>query len=217
MTLPERPTRDQLTAYLENEATRQGKIVLVGAPQQVLVTFNPPPLAPRGRRSADPDGRRRLRRARSSNSSHSEQSSHARAEPQPLTNEQIQEQLNQFLVANGALVRINDAGRDHGQIRAFGRQWQRADTDVDLAQAPPTVVMRNEDYGRIWRLLADERAVELEFDIVNRISSGRTHQLQRHRRDSRHRQGRRGRDARRASRFVACRPPAPPTMRSDAP
>jgi Zn-dependent M28 family amino/carboxypeptidase len=27
--------------------------------------------------------------------------------------------------------------------------------------------MRNEDYGRIWRLLADGRPVELEFDITN--------------------------------------------------
>jgi Zn-dependent M28 family amino/carboxypeptidase len=36
-----------------------------------------------------------------------------------------------------------------------------------VAKAPPTVVMRNEDYGRIWRLVNDGRAVELEFDIVN--------------------------------------------------
>jgi len=36
-------------------------------------------------------------------------------------------------------------------------------------------VMRNEDYGRIWRLLDDKRAVELEFDIVNRwYPEGRT-------------------------------------------
>ena len=41
------------------------------------------------------------------------------ADDQPLNNNQLQQQLNQFLVDNGALVRINDAGRDHGQIRAF--------------------------------------------------------------------------------------------------
>ena len=35
--------------------------------------------------------------------------------------------------------------------------------------------MRNEDYGRISRLLADKRAVELEFEIVNRsYPEGRT-------------------------------------------
>jgi Zn-dependent M28 family amino/carboxypeptidase len=88
---------------------------------------------------------------------------------QPLTNNQLQEQLNQFLLSNGALVRVNDAGRDHGQIRAFNNPA------YDVAKAPPTVVMRNEDYGRIWRLLADTRSVELEFDIVNRTHpEGRT-------------------------------------------
>ena len=87
----------------------------------------------------------------------------------PLTNAQIQEQLNQFLVANGALVRINDAGRDHGQIRAFNNGT------FDVTKAPPTVVMRNEDYGRISRLLADSVQVELEFNIVNRTyPEGRT-------------------------------------------
>ena len=66
-------------------------------------------------------------------------------------------------------MRINDAGRDHGQIRAFNN------AAYDVAKAPPTVVMRNEDYGRIWRLLADGRSVELEFDIVNRTyPEGRT-------------------------------------------
>jgi len=87
----------------------------------------------------------------------------------PLTNAQIQAQLNQFLLDNGALVRINDAGRDFGQIRAFDNSTR------DVTKAPPTVVMRNEDYGRISRLLADKRAVELEFEIVNRsYPEGRT-------------------------------------------
>ncbi|MDQ3372827.1 MAG: M20/M25/M40 family metallo-hydrolase, partial [Acidobacteriota bacterium] len=39
----------------------------------------------------------------------------------------------------------------------------------------PTVVMRNEDYGRIWRLLNDGTPVSLEFDIRNRtIPEGTT-------------------------------------------
>jgi hypothetical protein len=89
--------------------------------------------------------------------------------PRPLTNAQIQQQLNQFLLASGALVRINDAGRDHGQIRAFDNATR------DITKAPPTVVMRNEDYGRISRLLADKRQVELEFEIINRsYPEGRT-------------------------------------------
>jgi hypothetical protein len=93
----------------------------------------------------------------------------------PLTNAQIAEQLNRFLVESGALVRINDAGRDHGQIRAFGPGNGNPNSGGAGTVLPPTVVMRNEDYGRIWRLLNDGRAVELEFDIANTFyPEGRT-------------------------------------------
>ncbi len=67
-----------------------------------------------------------------------------------------------MLVAGGALVRVNDAGRDHGQIRAF------QNSTYDVAKAAPTVVLRNEDYGRVSRLIADGTPVKLEFTIVNR-------------------------------------------------
>ena len=87
----------------------------------------------------------------------------AREGPAPLTARQITEQVNQFFVAAGALVRINDAGRDHGQIRAFDNRT------YDPAKAVPTVVLRNEDYGRISRILANGTPVELEFTIVNKL------------------------------------------------
>jgi carboxypeptidase Q len=173
--LPERPTGDTLTAYLGGlKAAVKGKVVLVGAPQQVLVTFNPPAL-----RREDADVLSQLNQpppqGPQQQPQQQQQQQQRNGQPQTLTNNQIQEQLNQFLVANGALVRVNDAGRDHGQIRAFGRPGIAQDSDFDLAKAPATVVMRNEDYGRIWRLLGDKRPVELEFDIVNRIHpEGRT-------------------------------------------
>jgi carboxypeptidase Q len=173
MTLPERPTRDVLNDYLDRfKAAVKGKIVLVGAPQRVLVTFNPPALR---REDADVLNQLNQAPAQGPQQQQQQQQGPSDGQPQPLTNNQIQEQLNQFLVANGALVRVNDAGRDHGQIRAFGRPGVAQETNFDLAKAPPTVVMRNEDYGRIWRLLSDGRVVELEFDIVNRIHpEGRT-------------------------------------------
>jgi len=69
----------------------------------------------------------------------------------------------------GVLVRVNDAARDHGQIRAF------SNNTYDVAKAPPTIVLRNEDYGRISRLLAGGQVVRLEFNIVNRTyPEGRT-------------------------------------------
>ena len=68
------------------------------------------------------------------------------------------------------LVQVNDAGRDHGQIRAFSNRT------YDPEQVVPTVVMRNEDFGRIARLLhTSADPVRLEFDIVNRFyPEGRT-------------------------------------------
>ncbi|MFI5179653.1 MAG: M20/M25/M40 family metallo-hydrolase, partial [Vicinamibacterales bacterium] len=87
----------------------------------------------------------------------------------PMTARQIDEQVDAFLVANGARLRINDAAREHGQIIAFNNRT------YDLAKAVPTVVMRNEDYGRISRILADGTPVELEFTIVNTVyPEGRT-------------------------------------------
>jgi hypothetical protein len=171
ITLPQRPTRATLSAYLDPlKATVKGKIVLIGVPQQVLVSFNPAAL-----RREDADVLNTLNAARQggpvqqpAQQPQAQQPAQPR-EDQPLNNNQLQQQLNQFLVDSGALVRVNDAGRDHGQIRAFNNPA------YDVAKAPPTVVMRNEDYGRIWRLVADGRTVELEFDIVNRTHpEGRT-------------------------------------------
>jgi hypothetical protein len=82
-------------------------------------------------------------------------------DPSKLTARQVNEQVDEFLVANSALIRINDAGRDHGQIRAFNNPT------YDGSKRVPTVILRNEDYGRISRLLGDKRDVELDIDIVN--------------------------------------------------
>jgi Zn-dependent M28 family amino/carboxypeptidase len=83
-------------------------------------------------------------------------------EPGQLTATQIAEQVDKFLLDSGALVRLNDGGREHGQIRAFQNRT------YDSTKVVPTVILRNEDYGRISRILADGTPVELEFTVVNR-------------------------------------------------
>jgi hypothetical protein len=89
--------------------------------------------------------------------------------PNVVPGGQVAEQLDQFLISSGAVGRISDAGREHGQIRAFNNRT------FDVAKAVPTVVMRNEDYGRISRVLADGTPVEVELNIVNRtIPEGAT-------------------------------------------
>jgi len=171
LTLPQRPTQEDLTAYFEQvKGTVKDRVVLVGPPRQVLVSFNLIPLrrensdvltqfdpaaVPPAGRGGGPQGPQ----------NQDQQGPQRRI----LTANETDGLLHQFLLANGARVRINDAGRDHGQIRAFSNR------NYDVTKAVPTVVMRNEDYGRIWRLLDDGRAVELEFDIVNRTyPEGRT-------------------------------------------
>jgi carboxypeptidase Q len=164
ITLPARPTATDMTAFLEGiKSTITGKMVLVGPHQTVPVTFNAPELR---REDSDVVNLLSTPPAQTPGGGPPPRTDDAQ---RPLTNAQIQERLNQFLLANGALVRINDAGRDHGQIRAFDNGTR------DVAKAPPTVVMRNEDYGRISRLLVDKRQVDLEFEIVNRsYPEGRT-------------------------------------------
>src|SRR5919202_4690713 len=155
--LPERPTQDQLTAYLDSVRDKvKGRIVLVGKHTALPVQITPP-----AKRLADEDLRPRFDpNARPSPSP--SPSPTATPVPGQLTNAQIGEQLDKFLLDNGAVVRVNDAAREHGQIRAFNNRT------FDVTKVVPTVVLRNEDYGRISRLLADGLEVTLEFNIQNR-------------------------------------------------
>jgi hypothetical protein len=168
VTLPRQPTREELAAHLESlKASVKGKIVLVNAPAAVSVTFNPAPLR---REDADVITQMNTPAGVQAGRGGGPPAAPNQGPPRrPLTANELDEQLNVFLATSGVLVRITDAGRDHGQIRAFHNRT------FDETKAPPIVVMRNEDYGRIWRLLDGKRAVELEFDIVNRsYPEGRT-------------------------------------------
>jgi hypothetical protein len=95
-------------------------------------------------------------------------------------------------------VRVNDAAREHGQIA------RSTAPTYDLPKNLPTVVLRNEDYGRITRILADGTPVTLEFTSEPDVPA-RQDVVQRDCRDSRQRQGGRSRDARRPPRLVALR------------
>ena len=154
MIVPEKPTQDELTAYLATQKNRvKGKIVLAGKHQFVKVTIEPEPRRlddKAARERFDPNAPPRQRQPQPQ-------------DPTKLTGRQIDEQLDRFLIENGALIRVNDAGMDHGEVRAFNNRT------FDLTKALPTVVMRNEDYGRISRILADGTPVALEFNIVNHV------------------------------------------------
>ncbi|HEY0051610.1 MAG TPA: M20/M25/M40 family metallo-hydrolase [Pyrinomonadaceae bacterium] len=168
MTLPERPTQEELTNYFNSiRGNIKGKMVLVGTPARIPVGFTAVP-----KRFEDEALKRRFDPNPSPTPTPAATpapSPTPTPKPGQLRFEQIIEQLDKFLLDGGAAVRINDARREHGQIRAF-------DNDTfDVSKVVPTVVMRNEDYGRISRLVADGLAVSLEFDIRNRsIPEGAT-------------------------------------------
>jgi carboxypeptidase Q len=165
------PTEEELTAYFKSiESKVRGGIVFVGAhtrvpfqetppakrrdDEQVKAQYNPDPSAPatagRGNRGGGPAPAR------------GGQPAAAPAGPARLTAAQVTARVNEFLLTSGAGVRVNDAGRLHGQISAF------AAAGYDSTKTVPTVVMRNEDYGRITRIMADGTPVRLEFTIVNK-------------------------------------------------
>ena len=159
--LPDRPTQEQLNSFFAAQRSRvKGRIVLIGKPAIVPVNLNPPP-----KRLPDDQAAQRFgpnpRPFQNPNASPSP--SPAPNAPRPLTGRQVDEQLDTFLKTNGALIRVNDAGREFRQIRAFNNRT------FDVDKVVPTVVMSNEDFGRITRILADGTDVTLEFNIVNHV------------------------------------------------
>jgi carboxypeptidase Q len=153
------PTKAELTEWLASTKDRvRGKIVLVGKAAVIPVNFDPP-----AKRRTDeqvkeqyesPNGGRGGRGARGGRGGEE-------TDPNRYTPVQAAEQLDAMLLANGALLRINDAARGEGIIVA---QAHRA---YDITKTIPTVILRNDDYGRVERLLGDGDEVKLQFNIVN--------------------------------------------------
>lgn len=156
---PSGPTGEQLTAYLASMKDKvKGRIVMVGAHTAVAVTLNPPPT-----RMDD-----KMAKARYSGEGagtppfpQNQRPPGPPGDPNRLNPRQIAEAIDSFLLENGAALRIDDGGREHRQIRAFNNR------SFDISKAVPTVIISNEDYGRISRILADGTPVRIEASIVN--------------------------------------------------
>lgn len=156
MALPEKAKQADLDAYLDSVKNRvKDKIVMVGKAEVVPVAIE---LSPRRLDDKAAAARFDPKNPAAGQFGRGPQT----PEPGVLTAAQINEQIDKFLVANHASMRVNDSRMGNGHIRAFQNRT------YDVAQAVPTVVLRNEDYGRIARILADGTPVELEFNIVNR-------------------------------------------------
>ena len=155
---PQQPTRAELDAYLNSMKDKvRGAIVLVGNHVEVPEEMDPAPM----RRPEDEW------KARFDPNNPQRNPFGNRPQPPPLGPGQLSRQevaraVDQFLVDNGALVRINDAGRAHGVIVA------QQNNTYDWSRTVPTLVMRNDDYGRISRILADGTPVTLRINIQNK-------------------------------------------------
>ena len=162
--LPANPTEEDLNNFFAAEKEKvKGKIVLVGQGAIVPVSINTTP-----KRMDDQTAKARFAGTPAGNAPFGPRDQRPTPpaantdQPKRLTSQQVNLRLDAFLVANGVLVRVNDAGREQRQIRAFDNVTH------EIERAVPTVVMSNEDFGRISRILADGTNVELEFNIVNR-------------------------------------------------
>jgi hypothetical protein len=161
---PANPSEAQLAEWLAAVKPKAaGRIVLIGVHTRVPVTINKAAL-----RRNDDDLRRMFDPVNPAPSQGRQGNPPQADTPERLTAATVASRVDAMLVEAGALVRVNDGGRDHGQIRAFQNRT------YDVTRAVPTVILRNEDYGRIARLLADG-PVRLEFTVVNRTyPEGRT-------------------------------------------
>ena len=171
LTTPENPTDAQLTQYLASMASKvKGGIVMTAAWTPVPVDFNPPvkrrddeavkaqyappnPNAPagggRGGRGGGAPGNR------------GGGAPAGAADPSRLTAQQVTQRITAFLKENPPALRLQDAARAHGIIVAQNQGGQ----SYDEAGQFPAVLLRNEDYGRIWRIMQDGTPVNVEFNV----------------------------------------------------
>ena len=160
ITLPDHPTAERLDAYLNSIKDEvSNRIVLAGAHVEVPITFNP---VAKRREDSDLQSQYAPDKVAPAPQRPPEQPANA---PKLLDSRQVEEKLDAFLAANGALAKISDSARAYGQISVF------ANRTYDAAKAAPGIVIRNEDYGRMCRILADGKTIEMEIEIQNTIYS----------------------------------------------
>src|ERR1700722_5849376 len=95
------------------------------------------------------------------------------AAPEGLTAAEIAQQVNKFLIENGAVAKVTDSGRAYGVIvQQSTAGYNENPNNPNL----PTLLMGNEDYGRIYRTATiDHIPVVLKVNIHNEFyPTGRT-------------------------------------------
>ncbi len=164
---PETPTEDELTTFLVNAAPKvKGAIVMVGAPPVVPVNFDERP-------KRTPDDQARARYSRDPNVAQTGRGGRGGGRgtpPRPpeghLSAQQVNQRVAAFLRDNPPALRLvaQGGGRIPGVIVAQNGAGQIYD---DVTPQSPAVILRNDDYGRIFRIIADGTPVLVEFNVSN--------------------------------------------------
>jgi hypothetical protein len=166
---PQNPTEAELTALLTDFAPRmKGAIVMIGAAPNAPVNFNEPQ-----KRLVDDE----VKASYAGGNARGGGGGRGRGATAPeghLSAPQVGLRLAAFLRDNPPAFRIlpSGAGRVPGVIVAQNGSGQ---TYEETSQISPGVILRNDDYGRMARLLADGTPVSVEFTISNQyFPDGRT-------------------------------------------
>ena len=163
---PTSPTDAELTAFLAGVAPKvKGAIVMVGAPPSVPVNFNDvqkrlPDEQVRARFQPGDNGRGRGGRGGRG---------FGAQPPVPdghLTPQQVNQRITQLLRDNPPALRLvaMGPGRIPGVIVAQNGAGQIYD---DKTPQSPAVILRTDDYGRIFRIIEDGTPVAVEFNVSN--------------------------------------------------
>jgi hypothetical protein len=154
------PTKEQMAEWVAaNKDKVKGKIVLIGKAAVIPVAFD----APQKRRPDD-----QIKQQYDPNNPNAGRGfgfggGRGPQDPNRLTTAQVGDEIDAMLLANGAVGRINDAARGEGIIVA------QQDHKYDPAKTVATLILRNDDFGRIERLLADGEDVKVEMNVVNHV------------------------------------------------
>jgi carboxypeptidase Q len=165
---PESPTEAELATYLATAAPKvKGAIVMVGPAPVVPVNFTeaqkriPDEQARARYQPFDPNGRGGRGAGRGGRG----------APPAPpaeghLSPQQVAQRIAQLLRDNPPALRLTSqgGGRIPGVIVAQNGAGQIYD---DTTPQSPAVILRNDDYGRIFRIIADGTPVSVEFNVQN--------------------------------------------------
>ena len=161
-----------LDAYLSSIKDKvHGAIVFYGPHVQVAENFVPAPLRRAEDSWSEPAGRGG-RGARGGPAAGGRGAGNGAA-PEGLTAAEIAQQVNKFLIDNGALVKVTDAGRAYGVIvQQSTAGYNENPNNPNL----PSLLLGNEDYGRIYRTATiDHIPVILRINIHNEFyPTGRT-------------------------------------------